>query len=204
VRYAWRRGGKTWLGATPETLVQVQGQQLTTQALAGTRPTDRADELLASLKDRHEHAVVVQAIRRAIEPFTCELPRPASPWCATCAAWRTCRPPSPPACAKTRTSCAWCWPAPHARGVRLAGRPCGRLAQRAGTRTARPVRRPLRAPVAFGRRPCRGGLRGAVLEGRLAVLPAGAGIVAGSEGEAELAETRVKQGSVLDAFRGAD
>ena len=47
-------------------------------------------------------------------------------------------------------------------------------------------------------------LRGAVLDGRLAVLPAGAGIVAGSEGEAELAETRVKQGSVLDAFRGAD
>ena len=47
-------------------------------------------------------------------------------------------------------------------------------------------------------------LRGAVLEGRLAVLPAGAGIVAGSEGDAELAETRVKQGSVLDAFRGPD
>jgi len=46
-------------------------------------------------------------------------------------------------------------------------------------------------------------LRGAVIDGRIAVLPAGAGIVEGSEGEAELAETRVKQGSVLDAFQGA-
>jgi isochorismate synthase EntC len=47
-------------------------------------------------------------------------------------------------------------------------------------------------------------LRGAVLEGRKAVLPAGAGIVEGSDGEAELAETRVKQRSVLDAFRDDD
>ena len=47
-------------------------------------------------------------------------------------------------------------------------------------------------------------LRGAVLEGRSAVLPVGAGIVEGSDGNAELAETRVKLGSVLDAFRGDD
>ena len=47
-------------------------------------------------------------------------------------------------------------------------------------------------------------LRGAVLDGSTAVLPAGAGIVEGSDGEAELAETRVKQRSVLDAFQDAD
>ena len=44
-------------------------------------------------------------------------------------------------------------------------------------------------------------LRGTVVEDRVAVIPAGAGIVAGSDGEAELAETRVKQRSVLDAFQ---
>jgi isochorismate synthase EntC len=44
-------------------------------------------------------------------------------------------------------------------------------------------------------------LRGTVVDGRVAVVPAGAGIVAGSDGEAELAETRVKQRSVLDAFQ---
>ena len=47
-------------------------------------------------------------------------------------------------------------------------------------------------------------LRGAVVDGRIAVLPAGAGIVAGSDGAAELAETQVKQRSVLDAFQGAN
>jgi isochorismate synthase EntC len=45
-------------------------------------------------------------------------------------------------------------------------------------------------------------LRGAVLDGRSAVVPAGAGIVDGSDGEAELAETRVKQRAVLDALQG--
>ena len=45
-------------------------------------------------------------------------------------------------------------------------------------------------------------LRGAVLDGRIAVVPAGAGIVEGSDGEEELAETRTKQRTVLDAFRG--
>jgi isochorismate synthase EntC len=35
-----------------------------------------------------------------------------------------------------------------------------------------------------------------------AVLPAGAGIVDGSDGAAELAETRLKQRVVVDALRG--
>ena len=39
-------------------------------------------------------------------------------------------------------------------------------------------------------------LRGAVLAGHVAVVPAGAGIVDGSDGDAELAETRVKQNTV--------
>ncbi len=46
-------------------------------------------------------------------------------------------------------------------------------------------------------------LRGLVLDGRQAVFPAGAGIVEGSGGEAELAETRLKQQVVLDALCGA-
>ena len=50
VRYAWRRGGKTWLGATPETLVRVDGRTLHTDALAGTRTSERAAELLVSAR----------------------------------------------------------------------------------------------------------------------------------------------------------
>jgi salicylate biosynthesis isochorismate synthase len=205
VRYAWRRGGKTWLGATPETLVQVQGRQLATQALAGTRPTDRADELLASLKDRHEHAVVVQAIRRAIEPFTCELPPPSEP---VVRHLRGLAHLQTPIAARLREDTDFLrlvlalHPTPAVCGL-----PADRAAALLGALEPEP--RGLYAGPFVRLSPSGEGhavvsLRGAVLEGRVAVLPAGAGIVAGSEGEAELAETRVKQGSVLDAFRGAD
>lgn len=205
VRYAWRRGKKTWLGATPETLVQVQGRQLSTQALAGTRPTDRADELLGSLKDRHEHAVVVQAIRRAIEPFTRELPPPTEPEVRHL---RGLAHLQTPIAARLREDVDFL-------RLVLALHPtpavCGLPAARAAALLSalEPEPRGLYAGPFVRVSPSGEGhavvaLRGAVLEGRLAVLPAGAGIVAGSEGEAELAETRVKQASVLDAFRGAD
>ena len=205
MRYAWRRGRKTWLGATPETLVQVQGRQLVTQALAGTRPTDRADELLGSAKDRHEHAVVVQAIRRAIDPFTVELPPPSEP---VVRHLRGLVHLQTPISARLRENTDFL-------RLVLALHPtpavCGLPAARAAALLSalEPEPRGLYAGPFVRLAPSGEGhavvaLRGAVLDGRLAVLPAGAGIVAGSEGEAELAETRVKQGSVLDAFRGAD
>lgn len=205
VRYAWRHGRKTWLGATPETLVQVRGRQLQTQALAGTRPTDRADELLASQKDRHEHAVVVQAIRRAIEPFTHDLPPPVEP---VVQHLRGLAHLHTPIAARLREDTDFL-------RLVLALHPtpavCGLPAERAAALLAalEPEPRGLYAGPFLRLSPSGEGhavvaLRGAVLEGSLAVLPAGAGIVAGSEGDAELAETRVKQGSVLDAFRGLD
>lgn len=63
-----------WLGATPERLVRVRGHRLWTMALAGTAPRGRdASEdralgaaLLASDKDRREHAAVVDAIRTTL------------------------------------------------------------------------------------------------------------------------------------------
>ena len=79
VRYAWRRGGKTWLGATPETLVRLDGRTLRTEALAGTRPAELASELLASDKDRHEHVIVIDAIRHALAPLARALPDAAAP-----------------------------------------------------------------------------------------------------------------------------
>lgn len=64
----------SWLGATPERLVRVRGHRLWTMALAGTAPRGRdASEdralgaaLLASDKDRREHAAVVDAIRATL------------------------------------------------------------------------------------------------------------------------------------------
>jgi isochorismate synthase len=76
--YAFRREGRTFLGATPERLVRVEGRRFRTAAIAGTigrgaNPAEDealARELLASEKDREEHAIVVAAIREGLAPIT--------------------------------------------------------------------------------------------------------------------------------------
>ncbi len=74
--YAFRRGGRTFLGATPERLVRTEGRVFRTAAVAGTirRGADAAEDerlgraLLASEKDREEHAIVVDYIRGLLRP----------------------------------------------------------------------------------------------------------------------------------------
>jgi salicylate biosynthesis isochorismate synthase len=205
VRYAWRRGHKTWLGATPETLVRVDGRRLGTLALAGTRPSDLADELLGSVKDRHEHAVVVDAVRRALAPLTRELPRRSEPVIRRLRGLAHLQTPIE---ALLREDVDFL----HlVRALHPTPAVCGFPAAGAAALLAalEPEPRGLYAGPFVRLSPDGDGhavvsLRGAVLDGRTAVLPAGAGIVEGSDGDAELAETRVKQGSVLDAFRDDD
>ena len=79
--FAISRGSRTFLGATPERLVSLQGRELSTMAMAGStrRAADVAAddvlamELLASDKEREEHAVVVAMLREALGPVTEEL-----------------------------------------------------------------------------------------------------------------------------------
>ncbi|MEO5941143.1 MAG: isochorismate synthase [Candidatus Limnocylindrales bacterium] len=74
--YAFRRGGHTFLGATPERLVRTDGRSFRTVAVAGTirRGADAAEDaqlgraLLASEKDREEQAIVVDGIRALLAP----------------------------------------------------------------------------------------------------------------------------------------
>jgi isochorismate synthase len=74
--YAFRRDGRTFLGATPEQLVRTEGRTFHTVAVAGTirRGSDAAEDealgraLLASEKDREEHAIVVSSIRDLLAP----------------------------------------------------------------------------------------------------------------------------------------
>ena len=74
--YAFRRGGRTFLGATPERLVRTDGRSFRTVAVAGTirRGADAAEDaqlgraLLASEKDREEQAIVVDGIRDLLAP----------------------------------------------------------------------------------------------------------------------------------------
>lgn len=74
--YAFQRKEITFVGASPETLIDKRGLRLRTQALAGSIAADRpfADhELLSSKKDRLEQELVVKAITDALAPACSEL-----------------------------------------------------------------------------------------------------------------------------------
>ncbi|EWY39634.1 isochorismate synthase [Skermanella stibiiresistens SB22] len=80
-------GGRTLIGASPELLVSKSGRQVVANPLAGSaaRSADpvedqrRAEALLASAKDRHEHAVVADAVAAALRPYCRWLDVPAEP-----------------------------------------------------------------------------------------------------------------------------
>jgi isochorismate synthase len=75
--FAFVRGGTTFLGATPERLVRTVGRSFETVAIAGSAARGRdpgedarlAAGLLASEKDREEHAVVVDTLRSNLAPI---------------------------------------------------------------------------------------------------------------------------------------
>ncbi len=79
--YAFRRDGRTFLGATPERLVRTDGRRFQTIAVAGTtgRGADTQEDdllaaaLLASEKDREEQSIVVSAIRDMLTPLATTL-----------------------------------------------------------------------------------------------------------------------------------
>ncbi|WP_232665723.1 isochorismate synthase [Pseudonocardia sp. TRM90224] len=78
---------RTLVGASPELLVARSGRTVTVNPLAGTArraldPTaDRAvgTALARSAKDRHEHTIVVDEVRRALRPYCTELHVPDEP-----------------------------------------------------------------------------------------------------------------------------
>ena len=85
--FAVGRQGRTFLGATPERLVRLDGRRLRSVAMAGSTrrgSDDAADErlaaeLLSSDKEREEHAVVVDMLRATLAPMTDELDIPSRP-----------------------------------------------------------------------------------------------------------------------------
>lgn len=76
-----------FLGASPEVLVARSGTAVRSRPLGGTRPrsgdpavdADQANRLLASDKDRREHAVIVKAVAAALGPACAELDVPSVP-----------------------------------------------------------------------------------------------------------------------------
>ena len=72
------RPGYAFYGASPELLAAVDGRQLSTMGLAGSAARGNSPEadlrlgadLLASAKDRREHAIVVEKMRQRLLPMT--------------------------------------------------------------------------------------------------------------------------------------
>lgn len=85
--FAVARGGRCFLGATPERLLRLTGTHLEVDCLAGSAPRGgssaedaaRAAALLASGKDRDEHGIVVAAVREALAPYALALEVPPVP-----------------------------------------------------------------------------------------------------------------------------
>ncbi|REJ80086.1 MAG: isochorismate synthase [Acidobacteria bacterium] len=85
-RFVVRRSGALFVGATPERLVRRRGLDVETVALAGTvhrRPeaslAELGGQLMASSKDRHEHDLVVSALRSWLQPLCSSVEVPAEP-----------------------------------------------------------------------------------------------------------------------------
>jgi isochorismate synthase len=78
---------RTFLGGSPERLVRLEGDRLESDCLAGTiardpdpvRDRELAGRLLASDKDRHEHALVREFLVEALNPLCRTLNVPESP-----------------------------------------------------------------------------------------------------------------------------
>jgi menaquinone-specific isochorismate synthase len=76
-----------FFGATPELLVRVENQSVTTMALAGSIKRGKslqedhtlADQLLNDPKERYEHQVVVETLKEKLQPITDNLHVPGTP-----------------------------------------------------------------------------------------------------------------------------
>ncbi|WP_330651570.1 isochorismate synthase [Tepidibacter aestuarii] len=77
--FAYFKDGKTFLGATPEILVQKEKNNILSYALAGTIERSEKDDelqkimLLNDSKNRYEHQIVIDSISNVVKKFTKEI-----------------------------------------------------------------------------------------------------------------------------------
>ncbi|MGR4869113.1 isochorismate synthase [Variovorax sp. LARHSF232] len=200
-------GGRTLLGASPELLVSRTGGVLRANPLAGSAPRSadpvedqrRAQALLASRKDLEEHRVVVEAVAAALRPLCPQLQVPARPSLVhTPAMWHLSTELTGHTEADALTLALALHPTPA-----VCGFPRGRAHEL--IRHLEPFDRGFYAG-AFGWTDAKGdgewvvAIRCAEVDDRQLRLFAGAGIVAESQPQAELAETSAKFRTMLDAL----
>ena len=202
--------GRVFLGATHETLVRRAGPSVLALPQAGTaarspdpvRDREAGATLAGSEKERHEHAVVVDAVAESLAPFCSELRVDPGPrLVATSAVWHL----ESRVEGRLRGS-------PGALDLAAALHPTPAVC---GSPT--PVARRLIAELEPEARGLYGGLAGwmdargdgewvvslrcALLDPGGVLLHAGVGVVAESDPDAEVAETDAKFRTVLDALR---
>ena len=202
--------GRTLLGASPELLVARRGDTVIASPLAGSTPrcadpsedTRRAEALLASAKDRHEHAVVVDAVAASLRPLCAELTVPAEPSLVrTATMWHL----------STVVEGKVADPSISALALATALHPtpavCGSPtdAARAAIAEYEAFDRGFYTGMVGWSDATGDGewvvtIRCGVAEGRALTLYAGAGVVADSDPAAELAETSAKFRTLLDAL----
>ncbi len=193
---------ESFVGATPEWLVRVHGREVRTTALAGSVAAGVPGRtLLASAKNRTEHAIVSEAIVAQLRPISDRVLVPSQPTVSSIGYIQHLRTPI---AARLRAPldalqvAALLHPTPAVAGV---------------PREA--ALRLVRSREGFDRGWYAGGvgwmdstgdgefavaIRSALLHGRGARVFAGAGIVAASAPEAELAETEAKLTPMLRAL----
>lgn len=202
-------GGSAWLGASPELLCRVSGGVVETVALAGSAPRGKTPEedaalarsLLADAKERHEHALVVLALKEGLTPFCGGVDAPAEPDVFRVRNIQHLRTPISGrlhhhagiidvVAALHPSPAVGGWPRAAARDAieRLEGMDRGWYAGPVG-------RLGLDGDGEFAV-----ALRSALVQGNSATLYAGAGIVEGSDPGRELAETRTKLQPLLEAI----
>lgn len=203
--------GAALVGASPELLVARRGDHVECRPFAGSAPraadpdTDAANgaALAASAKNRHEHQLVIETIRTALEPLCDELSIAAEPQLSsTAAVWHLCTPIAGRLRETSTTAIDLALalhPTPAVGGVPT--KPAMRLiAELEGDRGF--------YAGAVGWCDARGdgrwvvSLRCAQLSAdrRVALARAGGGIVAESDPDDEVAETTTKFGTILNAL----
>lgn len=208
--------GDTFLGASPERLIQIQDRQLLTEALAGSAPRGRtaaadaslASTLLHSRKDQYEHQVVVTFIEQTLRQLgvTSELSAPTILQLSNIQHLHTAIQATLPATLPPLAIVAALHPTPAVAGV-----PC-HLACEYIRRYESFERGLYAAPLGWvdyrGNSEFWVGIRSALLRHDppgtyhryRAQLYAGAGIVVGSDPQKELAEIQLKLQALLRAL----
>lgn len=204
--FSLRAGESTWLGATPELLVRLDGGVAETASLAGSGPVQAADAtgvstLATDRKIQHEHKVVLDAIVGAIQPLCSDVQVAGEPEVVRL---RNIEHLSTPIRADARTGVdildfvERLHPTPAVGGWPLAP------ALEALSRLERMDRGWYAGPIGWldlrGDGEFAVALRSALLTGREATLFAGAGIVEGSVPASEFEETETKLQAMIEAL----